>query len=56
MIQAEQAESNGDVVMTQNGSLVYYAILVNDVYAYFLTDGETVKSNRATQTRPSRQR
>jgi hypothetical protein len=37
VVETEQAESNGDVVMTQNGSLVYYAIMVNDVYAYFLT-------------------
>lgn len=31
-----QAESGG-VLMAQTGSLVYYAIMVNDVYAYFRT-------------------
>lgn len=55
VIQAEQAESNGDVVMTQNGSLVYYAILVNDVYAYFLTgwrDGK-IEPGNANPTFPT---
>jgi hypothetical protein len=34
--EAEQGQAGGgDVLMTQDGSLVYYTILVNDVYAVF---------------------
>lgn len=34
--EAEQGQAGGgDVLMSQNGSLVYYTILVNDVYAVF---------------------
>lgn len=36
-VPTEQGEADGNVVMAQNGSLVYYALQVNDVYAYFLT-------------------
>jgi hypothetical protein len=31
------AETNAPVLLAQTGSLVYYGIMVNDVYAYFLT-------------------
>jgi hypothetical protein len=37
----EQAEADGSVLETQNGSLVYYAAIVNDVYAYWLTGAKT---------------
>jgi hypothetical protein len=37
LIDTEQGEADGNVLMSQNNSLVYYAIEVNDVYAYFLT-------------------
>jgi hypothetical protein len=38
VVPVEQGEAEtGDVLMSQNKSLVYYAIMVNDVYAYFLT-------------------
>jgi hypothetical protein len=37
VIDTEQGQSDENVLMAQNGSLVYYAIQVNDVYAYFLT-------------------
>jgi hypothetical protein len=34
----EQGQAGGNaVLMAQNGSLVYYVTMVNDVYAYFLT-------------------
>jgi len=37
-IEFGEGEAQGnDVLMDQHGSLVYYAIQVNDVYAYFLT-------------------
>jgi hypothetical protein len=36
-VPTEQGEADGNVLMAQNGSLVYYALQVNDVYAYFLT-------------------
>jgi hypothetical protein len=37
VIDVEQGQSDGGVLETQNGSLIYYATMVNDVYAYFLT-------------------
>lgn len=38
VIDVEQGQAGGgDVLQAQNGSLVYYATMVNDVYAYFLT-------------------
>jgi hypothetical protein len=36
-VQTEAGQATGDVLMTKNGALVYYLLLVNDVYAYFLT-------------------
>lgn len=33
----EQGQADGGVQRAQNGSLLYYATMVNDVYAYFLT-------------------
>jgi hypothetical protein len=38
VIDVEQGQAGGGaVLMAQNGSLVYYATIVNDVYAYFRT-------------------
>ena len=38
VIDVEQGQAQGNGVLeAQNGSLVYYATMVNDVYAYFLT-------------------
>ncbi len=38
VVEVEQGQAGDNAVLeTQNGSLVYYGILVNDVYAYFLT-------------------
>jgi hypothetical protein len=38
VVNVEQGQAGGDgVLQAQNGSLVYYAAMVNDVYAYFLT-------------------
>ena len=38
VIDVEQGQAGGaSVLMAQNGSLVYYASMVNDVYAYFQT-------------------
>jgi hypothetical protein len=33
----EQGQADGAVLEAKNGSLIYYATMVNDVYAYFLT-------------------
>ncbi len=33
----EQGQADGMVLQAQNGSLIYYATMVNDVYAYYLT-------------------
>ncbi len=37
LIEVEQGQADGAVLESQGASLIYYAILVNDVYAYFLT-------------------
>ncbi len=36
-VATEQGQADGSVLMSQTNSLVYYALQVNDVYAYFLT-------------------
>jgi hypothetical protein len=50
----EQGEADDSILETQNCSLVYYTIAVNDVYAYFLTGIKTngISSNPATLTFP----
>ena len=37
VVQSEEGQATGDVLMSQGGSLVYYYTEVNDVYAYYLT-------------------
>jgi hypothetical protein len=37
VIEVEQGQADGSVLQAQNGSLIYYGIMVNDVYAYYLT-------------------
>lgn len=37
VIDVEQGQADDSVLQTQNGSLIYYATMVNDVYAYFTT-------------------
>jgi hypothetical protein len=37
VIDTEEGQADGGVLESQNGSLIYYATMVNDVYAYFLT-------------------
>ena len=42
VIEVEQGQAGaGEVLEAQNGSLVYYSIMVNDVFAYFLTGAKT---------------
>jgi hypothetical protein len=56
VVPVEQGEAGtGDVLMSQNGSLVYYAIMVNDVYAYFLTGwrGNQIQPGNANPTFPT---
>lgn len=40
-VDPEEGQATGDALLSQNGSLVYYTIVVNDVYAYFLTGNKT---------------
>jgi hypothetical protein len=51
-VETEQGQAgDGAVLMTQNGSIVYYMLQVNDVYAYFLTgvkNGQIVASKFPT--------
>jgi hypothetical protein len=54
VIDVEQGQADDNVLMAQttaNGSLVYYATMVNDVYAYFLTGAK----DGAITTSPSNQ-
>jgi hypothetical protein len=42
VVEVEQGQSDKNwVLMTQTGSLVYYSISVNDLYAYFMTGAKT---------------
>ncbi len=48
LIDTEQGQADGNALMAQNGSLIYYALQINDVYAYFLT-GQKNSSISATK-------
>jgi hypothetical protein len=53
LVEMEQGQADGSILMAQNGSLVYYQIMVNDVYAYFLTGvkkGQITPGNRFPTT------
>jgi hypothetical protein len=44
--EAEQGQADGGVLMAQNGSLVYYALIVNNVFALYRTmQGATVSNS-----------
>jgi hypothetical protein len=55
IVRTEEGQATGDVLMAQNGSLVYYGIHVNDVYAYFLTGNKTGGINPPLKTFPDNQ-
>ncbi|MFT4113657.1 hypothetical protein [Silvibacterium sp.] len=40
-VDPEEGQATGDALLSQAGSLVYYTIVVNDVFAYFLTGNKT---------------
>lgn len=40
-VNPEEGQATGDALLSQSNSLVYYTIVVNDVYAYFLTGNKT---------------
>jgi hypothetical protein len=40
-VDPEEGQATGDALLSQKNSLVYYTIVVNDVYAYFLTGNKT---------------
>jgi hypothetical protein len=40
-VNPEEGQATGDSLLSQAKSLVYYTIVVNDVYAYFLTGNKT---------------
>jgi hypothetical protein len=37
VVQTEEGQADGGALLSQSNSLIYYATVVNDVYAYFLT-------------------
>jgi hypothetical protein len=41
LVNPEEGQATGDVLLSQGNSVVYYTIAVNDVYAYFLTGNKT---------------
>lgn len=47
-VEVGQANGNG-VLISQNGSLIYYATMVNDVYAFFLTGAKNGAITPGTQ-------
>jgi len=51
-VQSEAGQATGDALMAQNGSLVYYVLFVNDVYAYYQAAAKKglVDSNRFPTT------
>lgn len=61
VVPVEQGQSDGSVLEAQkptnlpNGSLVYYALMVNDVYAYFLTGSKDNKILPTPATFPTTQ-
>jgi hypothetical protein len=40
-VDPEEGQATGDALLSAGNSLVYYTIVVNDVYAYFLTGNKT---------------
>jgi hypothetical protein len=48
-------DSEGNVQMTQAGSLIYYGIAVNDVYAYYVTKINPVATNNTSALFPTTQ-
>jgi hypothetical protein len=40
VIDTEVGQATGDGLIAQNGSMVYYITMVNDMYAYYLTGGK----------------
>ena len=42
VIDSEEGQADGGVLLTQSGSLVYYVSMTNDVFAYFLTGATTL--------------
>ena len=40
-IESESGQATGDLLVAQNGSIVYYITFVNDMYAYFVTGART---------------
>ncbi|MBD2757139.1 hypothetical protein [Spirosoma validum] len=46
-IQTEEGQATGNALMAQNGSLVYYLTMVNDVYAFFLTGSKNGRFSRS---------
>ena len=40
-VDPEEGQATGDALLSQGKSLVYYTLVVNDVYAYFLTGNKT---------------
>ena len=52
-VPVEQGQSDGSVLESQGSSLVYYALMVNDVYAYFLTGSKDNKFSPAATAFPT---
>jgi hypothetical protein len=55
VVDVEQGEADGGVLQSQGKSLVYYATMVNDVYAYFLTGVKDGKINPSGAPFPTAQ-
>ena len=49
MVEVEQGQADSSVLLSQSNNLVYYAAIVNDVYAYFLS-GNGIPNGIPAQT------
>jgi hypothetical protein len=55
IIEVEQGQADSGVLQAQNGSLVYYSTMVNQVFAYFLTAAKKNALNPALSHFPTTQ-
>jgi hypothetical protein len=53
VVQTEEGQAGGGALMAQNGSLVFYLLQVNDVWAYFSTGMKDNKINPTPSTFPT---
>lgn len=56
IVESESGQATGDALIAQNGSLVYYITMVNDVYAFYLSGAKNNLIDDATFPTTAQQR